>query len=215
MQAEQQAVIWESGLRPDSSQQAAAAPPAASQQQEQAALPAVPPAAVEQAPVAVQLPPPPPAARQEAPPFKAMQRATSEETGAAAAALPASEALLFSGRCQWVTPKRVLSGQLQVTRTQMYFLADTTCGSTGLAPWLSGPAASGGSGGDPNRPAGDAAAAEEGEGEKPRRRHQRWQLAGLTEVHHSRYLLQPTALECFMADRSSHAFLNFPSHQVG
>lgn len=30
----------------------------------------------------------------------------------------------------------------------------------------------------------------------------------------SRYLLQPTALECFMADRTSHAFFNFPSQQA-
>lgn len=30
----------------------------------------------------------------------------------------------------------------------------------------------------------------------------------------SRYLLQPTALECFMADRASHALFNFPSQQA-
>jgi hypothetical protein len=30
----------------------------------------------------------------------------------------------------------------------------------------------------------------------------------------SRYLLQPTALECFMADRCSHALLNFASNQA-
>ncbi|PRW34047.1 BEACH domain-containing lvsC isoform X1 isoform B [Chlorella sorokiniana] len=152
---------------------------------------------------------------------------SSEDVEAAAAALPAGGAVLFSGRCQWVTPKRVLPGQLQITATQMYFVADLAGGSPGISAWLSGTAGSSGSNGSGSKGSSAAQLAEGAEGaaaagaaaaaaEKlpPKRRHRRWQLIGLTEVHHSRYLLQPTALECFMADRTSHAFFNFPSQQA-
>ena len=44
--------------------------------------------------------------------------------------------------------------------------------------------------------------------------HKRWQLASLREAHHARFLLRPSALELFMADRST-ALLNFPSAKVG
>ena len=50
---------------------------------------------------------------------------------------------------------------------------------------------------------------------RPGRRHRRWALAGVAEAHHTRYLLQPTAAELFMADRSGHALFNFPSVKVG
>ena len=44
--------------------------------------------------------------------------------------------------------------------------------------------------------------------------HKRWQLAALREAHHARFLLRPSALELFMADRST-ALLNFPTAKVG
>lgn len=129
-----------------------------------------------------------------------IQHATREDMETPGAGLAPGE-LLHSCRCQWVTPKRVLPGLLRITRTQMHFVADAES------------AASSGGGEDAAAAAVDAAAAEAGEGPR-RRRHQRWQLRGLTEVHHSRFLLQPTALECFMSDRASHALLNFPTHQA-
>jgi len=44
-------------------------------------------------------------------------------------------------------------------------------------------------------------------------KHKRWFLDSLAEVHHTRFLLQPAALEVFVHDRSN-ALLSFPSHQV-
>ena len=249
----------------------------------------------------------PPPQRQEAQPPQAPQQAqaplkpqlpqptglaiqSSEDVEAAAAALPSGGAVLFGGRCQWVTPKRVLPGRLQVTATQMHFIADLAGGSPGISAWLSG--ATGGSGSRDSSAAqlvegAEGAASPAAEELPPKRRHRRWQLSGLTEVHHrlvsgladglysgegggvahspwdalrpclpmhataanllvfpdlhhgtsllatcaassptltpspapyppcrSRYLLQATALECFMADRTSHAFFNFPSQQA-
>ena len=44
-------------------------------------------------------------------------------------------------------------------------------------------------------------------------KHKRWFLDSLAEVHHTRFLLQPAALEVFVLDRSN-ALLSFPTHQV-
>ena len=45
------------------------------------------------------------------------------------------------------------------------------------------------------------------------RQHKRWPIAAITEVHHARFLLQPFALEIFLADRAN-ALLSFPSAEV-
>ena len=45
------------------------------------------------------------------------------------------------------------------------------------------------------------------------RTHKRWPLAQLAELHHARFLLQPCALELFLADRTT-ALLCFPSQEV-
>lgn len=198
-------------------------------------------------------------------------------------------AILFRSRCQWVTPKRLVPGQLLVTPTDMHFVGDVPGGGASLAPWMSG----GRSGAALYAPASGGQAGSDGDGGNwrgegeglddaaPRTRHRRWALEGMTEVHHrwgaavslarsgraaklpcsrlarhaahalclpspvprcetvpgrrladagspapassplrtlpavpcSRYLLQPTALECFMADRCSHALFNMPSNQ--
>ena len=118
---------------------------------------------------------------------------SSEDVEAAAASLPAGGTVLFSGRCQWVTPKRVLPGQLQITATQMHFIADMAGASPGISAWLSGPAGNDGSIG--SNSAGSGSAGQLGDGAEgaagaaaeqlpPKRRHHRWQLGGLTEVHH-------------------------------
>ena len=44
-------------------------------------------------------------------------------------------------------------------------------------------------------------------------KHRRWFIDSLKEVHHTRFLLQPNALELFMHDRSN-ALLSFPTHQA-
>jgi hypothetical protein len=44
-------------------------------------------------------------------------------------------------------------------------------------------------------------------------KHKRWFLDALAEVHHTRFLLQPAALEVFVHDRSN-ALLSFPSHKA-
>lgn len=254
--------------------------------------PAQPTPAPAAAPAMAQTQPQPPQQQPKPPQPQGLAIQSSEDVEAAAAALPPGGPVLFSGRCQWVTPKRVLPGQLQITATQMHFVADLAGGSPAISSWLSGPAGSSGHGGGGN---GSASAAQVGEGAEgaagaaaaaaaaadelqPKRRHRRWQLGGLTEVHHrqafgfgfgvwlllahlgsiqclrlpsscrhalldeaarhspapsffhapfsnpaalsvrlaccSRYLLQPTALECFMADRASHALFNFPSQQA-
>lgn len=49
--------------------------------------------------------------------------------------------------------------------------------------------------------------------QRPARAHKRWPLAALAELHHARFLLQPSALELFLADRTN-ALLSFPSPEV-
>ena len=44
-------------------------------------------------------------------------------------------------------------------------------------------------------------------------KHKRWFLDALAELHHTRFLLQPAALEVFVHDRSN-ALLSFPSHKA-
>lgn len=191
-------------------------PPLPAERQQGTAAPVPeppPPAAAAAAPPASQLEQQCAEERPQGAPQAALQPATTEDLEAAAAAMPAAEAL-YVGRCQWVTPKRVVPGQLQISRSRMVFLADppgsSGGGLGGLSTWPPGPA--GDAAGGDAVPA--AAAAAEGEEGRPRRRRREWPLSGLTEVHHSRYLLQPTAFECFSADRCSHALFNFPSHQV-
>lgn len=48
---------------------------------------------------------------------------------------------------------------------------------------------------------------------RPARTHKRWPLAQLAELHHARFLLQPCALELFLADRTT-ALLCFGSPEV-
>ncbi|KAK9806574.1 hypothetical protein WJX73_003713 [Symbiochloris irregularis] len=55
---------------------------------------------------------------------------------------------------------------------------------------------------------------EEGNGDAPpMRTHKRWAIAAIKEVHHARFLLQPSAMELFLHDRSN-ALLNFSSSKV-
>ena len=49
--------------------------------------------------------------------------------------------------------------------------------------------------------------------QRPARAHKRWPLAAMAELHHARFLLQPSALELFLADRAN-ALLSFPSPEV-
>lgn len=160
--------------------------------------PAQPTPAPAAAPAMAQTQPQPPQQQPKPPQPQGLAIQSSEDVEAAAAALPPGGPVLFSGQCQWVTPKRVLPGQLQITATQMHFVADLAGGSPAISSWLSGPAGSSGHGGGGN---GSASAAQVGEGAEgaagaaaaaaaaadelqPKRRHRRWQLGGLTEVHH-------------------------------
>lgn len=160
--------------------------------------PAQPTPAPAAAPAAAQTQPQPPQQQPKPPQPQGLAIQSSEDVEADAAALPPGGSLLFSGRCQWVTPKRVLPGRLQITATQMHFVADLAGGSPAISAWLSGPAGGSGHGGGGNgsgsaAQVGDgaelaagsaAAAAAAGEELPPKRRHRRWQLGGLTEVHH-------------------------------
>jgi hypothetical protein len=68
----------------------------------------------------------------------------------------------------------VLPGRLHITPTQLHFISDPAGACAGEGPSRSGSSTAGSAG----------EAGEEGEEPPPRRRHQRWQLDGLTEVHH-------------------------------
>ena len=97
--------------------------------------------------------------------------------------------VLYSAPCQLVTPRGVVPGALRLTAAHVHFVGDPPP--------------------PPEPGAADAA------GEQPRkaqhaRAHKRWPLAALLELHHARYLLQQTALELFLQDRSDtgHASLH-------
>ncbi|KAK9824084.1 hypothetical protein WJX72_007613 [[Myrmecia] bisecta] len=100
-----------------------------------------------------------------------------------------NEQVLFVTACQLVTPKHVVPGTLRLMPGQLHFIGDL--------------------------PAEEATRANQSPGEKPKasRTHKRWPLGRITEVHHARYLLQPNALEIFLADRSN-ALLNFADNKV-
>ncbi len=87
-------------------------------------------------------------------------------------------------------------GTLRVTKTYLYF--------TGEAPLddPSGPGPSTDPGGTGTR-----------QGPRGARTFKRWPVASLVEVHHARFLLQPSAVELFFSDRSS-AMINFESSEV-
>ncbi len=52
-----------------------------------------------------------------------------------------------------------------------------------------------------------------GGGLQAARTHKRWPVPQLQEVHHTRFLLQPRALELFFSDRST-ALLSFEDSKV-
>jgi hypothetical protein len=165
--------------------------------------PAPPPAQQEQA----EAEPPPPASRQQLLPqqfaaqpntaaIQQQQLSEAAEAEAAPAAALGLEVPLFSSSCQWVTPKKVLSGQLHVTATQLHFIADAPASS--LSAWFSGgPAAATAEAQSAAEAGGAEEAAAAPEEEPPRRRHQRWQLRGLTEVHH-RQVAPPPLPMCLL-----------------
>lgn len=97
----------------------------------------------------------------------------------------------FSMSCQLVTPKHLLAGTLRLTNLHLHFVGDP--------PTTEDP-----SGGTEARPPGTA---------KPTRTHKRWAVSAITELHHARFLLQQSALEIFLADRSN-ALLNFDGNAV-
>eukprot|EP00887_Chlorella_sp_A99_P003486 scaffold7.g3486.t1 len=135
---------------------------------------------------------------------------SEEEEGEGA--LATDEAVVFSCPCTWVRPKHLVQGRLDITPTQLHFFGEVVPqhgqdeardggarARSRSPPPRRGEAGAGGAGEEAAAAAAAAVAA------KPRRRHQRWSLLEVTE---------PTALECFMADRRSHALLNFPSPQL-
>lgn len=106
-------------------------------------------------------------------------------------AIGLQEEVLYSTPCQLVTPKHVVSGTLRVTNLHLHFVGDAA-----------------------NIEDGQAAAATASSGSaKAMRTHKRWPISGITELHHARFLLQQSALDLFLADRSN-ALLNFEGHQV-
>ncbi|KAK9836952.1 hypothetical protein WJX81_002248 [Elliptochloris bilobata] len=100
--------------------------------------------------------------------------------------------VLFLSHCVLVTPKRVVAGILRLTPRQLHFVGD---------PHEEQPAEANG------------AAGSKSPGGRCVRTHRHWELAAIVEVHHQRYLLQPSALEIFLGDRSN-ALLNLPSSQL-
>lgn len=103
--------------------------------------------------------------------------------------------VIFSTSCQLVTPKHVVAGTLRLTNLHLQFVGDPPSEEQPLP---------GGTGAEP-RSAGAA---------KPARTHKRWPVSAITELHHARFLLQQSALEIFLADRSN-ALLNFDGNEVG
>lgn len=95
----------------------------------------------------------------------------------------------FSMSCQLVTPKHVVAGTLRLTNLHLHFVGDHASEDTSGAE---------------ARPVGAA---------KPTRTHKRWAVSAIIELHHARFLLQQSALEIFLADRSN-ALLNFDGNAV-
>lgn len=109
--------------------------------------------------------------------------------------------VIFSTSCQLVTPKHVVAGTLRLTNLHLHFVGDPP--SEEQPP--GGLGGGGGAGGpDGMRPAAAT---------KPARTHKRWAVGAITELHHARFLLQQSALEIFLADRSN-ALLNFDGSQA-
>jgi hypothetical protein len=96
------------------------------------------------------------------------------------------EEVLFSTSCQLVTPKHVVPGTLRLTNLYLHFIGD---------------------------PPTEEAQAASPPSLKPARTHKRWLTNTINELHHARFLLQQSALELFLADRSN-ALLNFSGSQV-
>mmetsp|Transcript_2662 Transcript_2662/g.7541 ORF Transcript_2662/g.7541 Transcript_2662/m.7541 type:complete len:1630 (-) Transcript_2662:717-5606(-) len=100
------------------------------------------------------------------------------------------EVVLYAAACTLVTYKRTMEGCLELTPAHLHF-----AGGTGRAAAAASTV---------------SAAAEEGRDRLGSLYHRRWRTAELSQVHHARYMLQPTALELFTKDRSS-VFLDFGS----
>lgn len=112
--------------------------------------------------------------------------------GSTQASRPAVYGTLHSSPANWIRPGGVWRGELFITPGHFHFAGyELQEGSQGATPRK-------------------IAEARKLSPEISRR----WPLAGIREVHHSRYLLQPSALELFMSDRRSHAMFSFPSAQV-
>jgi hypothetical protein len=94
--------------------------------------------------------------------------------------------VVYSAPCQLVTPRGVVPGALRLTAVHLHFVGDP-----------------------PEGPNEDEAPAQLPRRPPQSRTHKRWALAAISEVHHARYLLQQSALEIFLNDRSN-ALLNFP-----
>ncbi|GAB4815481.1 hypothetical protein N2152v2_002527 [Parachlorella kessleri] len=132
------------------------------------------------------------------PPGKADDESAEDEPSVAAGHV------LLSVPCQWVRPKHVVSGRLDITAHHLHFagsIEDTE-------------GASNGSSAENLRDWGAQQPQQQEQQRQQQRRSGRWPLSSLMEAHHSRYLLQPTALELFAADRTSHALFNFQSTQA-
>jgi PH domain associated with Beige/BEACH len=103
---------------------------------------------------------------------------------------------LYTAACVLVRPRHVTPGTLRVTKTFLYF--------TGEAP-------------SDDPPGVGSSMDSSGTGNRQTlrgvRTFKRWPVASLEEVHHARFLLQPSAVELFFSDRSS-AMLNFESSEV-
>jgi len=94
------------------------------------------------------------------------------------------EMVLHTTPCLLVTYKQVIHGRLELTKANVHFVGELS--GEQEDPGSTGPS---------------------------RRYYRRWPTVGVAQVHFSRYMLQPTALEVFMQDRSS-VFFSFPSRMA-
>ncbi|KAK9905588.1 hypothetical protein WJX75_002584 [Coccomyxa subellipsoidea] len=132
--------------------------------------------------------------RDEAEGASAEAMAEDERDAENAVNLKEEAQVIFSTSCQLVTPKHVVAGTLRLTNLHLQFVGDPPSEEQPLP---------GGTGAEP-RSAGAA---------KPARTHKRWPVSAITELHHARFLLQQSALEIFLADRSN-ALLNFDGNEA-
>ncbi|PWZ18278.1 BEACH domain-containing protein B [Zea mays] len=132
--------------------------------------------------------------------------------------------VLCSVRCVFVTPKRKLAGQLDITRTVMHFsfefLVEGTGGSSVFSKFKDKKDSDCKNElGSVDRLDGCRDSMIETNGvlmqnqSNKIKRHKRWNITKIKGVHWTRYLLQYTAMEIFFDDSTAPIFLNFSSQK--